>query len=156
MNNVIRINIKNREDYVSKYNDNILSKDLSNYIMDECKSFNIKESFYIKITSDYDMGGSEKEDIASMIRANFGIELSELIERRKITLYMDAIILLFGIIALVFYLHSSNIPILSEIILVISWLLVGESFSNLVFTGFSNKIDMLRRKKLVNCKIIFE
>lgn len=156
MNNVIKVNIKNRYDYVSKYNDNILSKDLSNYIMDECKSFNIKEDFCIKITSDYDIGGSEKENIASMIRSNFGTELSELIEKRKITLYMDAIILFFGIITLVFYLLSSNIPILSEIILVISWMLVGESFFNLIFTGFSNKIDMLRRKKLVNCKIIFE
>ena len=35
MDNVIRINIKKNGDYVSKFNDNILSKELSNYIMEE-------------------------------------------------------------------------------------------------------------------------
>lgn len=156
MNNVIKINIKNKVDYISKYNDDILSKDLSNYIIDEYKSFNVKEDFYIEISSDYDMGGSEKEKIVDMIRSNFGTELSELMDYRKKTIYMDAIILFFGVIALVFYLFSSNIPILSEIILVFSWMLVGESLYNLIFTGFNNKIDMLRKKNLVNCKIIFK
>lgn len=156
MENVIRINIKNKEDYVSKYNDDILSKDLSDYIMDEYKSFNVKEDFHIEISSDYDMGGSEKDKIVDMIRANFGTELSDLIDYRRRTIYMDAVIMFLGVIALIFYLFSSNIPVLSEVILVFSWMLVGESLYNLIFTGFSNKIDMLRRKNLVNCKIVFK
>ena len=106
MNNVIKINIKNKEDYVSKYNDDILSKDLSNYILDEYKSFNVKDNFHIEIFSDYDMGGSEKDKIASMIRANFGMEISELMEYRRRIIYMDAIILFFGVISLIFYLFS--------------------------------------------------
>ena len=156
MENVIKININKREDYISKFNDNSLSKELSDYIIEEYKSFNVKESFYIEISSDYDMGGSEKEKIVDMIRANFGTELSDLIDYRRRTIYMDAIIMFFGVIALVFYLFSSNVPVLSEVILVFSWMLVGESLYNLIFTGFSNKIDMLRRKNLVNCKIVFK
>ena len=156
MENVIKININKREDYISKFNDNSLSKELSDYIIEEYKSFNVKESFYIEISSDYDMGGSEKEKIVDMIRANFGTELSDLIDYRRRTIYMDAIIMFFGVIALEFYLFSSNVPVLSEVILVFSWMLVGESLYNLIFTGFSNKIDMLRRKNLVNCKIVFK
>ena len=65
MSNVIKVNIKKKEDYVSKFNDDILSKDLSNYIMEEYKSINLKEDFYIEISSDYDMNGEEKENITS-------------------------------------------------------------------------------------------
>ena len=43
MDNVIKVNIIKKEDYVSKFNDNILSRDLSNYIIDEHKCFNIIE-----------------------------------------------------------------------------------------------------------------
>lgn len=155
MNKVIKINIKQREDYISKFNDDIISKELSLYILEECKSFSTNDDFYIEISSDYDMGGSEKEKIASMIRSNFGTEISELIKYRKRTIYMDTVTILLGVIALVFYIFSSNVPILSELILVFSWVLIWESTYNLIFGGFSNKVDVKKRKKLTNCKIIF-
>ena len=50
MENIIKINIKKKEDYVSKFNDNILSRELSNYIIDEHKSINIKDKFHIEVT----------------------------------------------------------------------------------------------------------
>ena len=156
MSNVIKINIRSKEDYVSRYNDDILSKDLSNYIIEEYKTVNLKEDFYIEISSDYDIGGSEKDKIISMIRANFGTEISELTEQRKKTIVMDAIILLFGIIALVIYLFCISIPVLSEIILVFSWILIWESAYNLIFGSFSNSLNITRRKKLTDCKIIFK
>lgn len=156
MKNVIKINIKNKEDYVSRYNDDILSKDLSNYIIEEYKTVNLKEDFYIEISSDYDIGGSEKDKIISMIRANFGTEISELSQQRKKTIVMDAIILFFGIIALVIYLFCISIPVLSEFILVFSWILIWESAYNLIFGSFFNSLNIARRKKLTNCKIIFK
>jgi len=83
--NVIKINIKKKEDYVSKFNDDILSKEISEYILEECKSFNIKEDFNIMISSDYDMNGLEKNKIVDMIRTYFGVEISELISKRRKT-----------------------------------------------------------------------
>lgn len=156
MDNVINVNIKKKEDYTSKFNDNILSKELSNYIMEEYKSFDIRENFYIEITSEYVMDNFEKDKIIDMIRANFGTEISEMIYRRKRAIRMDIITFVFAIIALSFYLFSSDIPILSEFILVFSWVLIWESVYNLIFVGFNNKIDIERRKKLTNCKIIFK
>lgn len=156
MSNVIKINIRKKEEYVSKFNDSILSKDLSNYIMEEYKNINLKEDFYIEISSDCDMDGEERENITSMIRANFGTEISELMEYRRRTIIMDAIILILGIIALILYLFFIDIPILSEFILVFSWVLIWESAYNLIFGGFSNRIDIARRKNLTNCKILFK
>lgn len=156
MDNVIKINIKKREDYTSKFNDDILSKELDDYIMNECKKFDIKENFDIEIYSEYDMDEIEKNKIIDMIRSNFGVEISEKIDRRKKAIRIDIITILFAVIALTFYILSSDIPILSEFILVFSWVLIWESTYNLLFVGFSNKIDIERRKKLTNCKIEFK
>ena len=156
MENVIRINIKRKEDYVSKFNDASLSKELREYIMEECKNFDIKDSFYIAISSDYDMNDEEKDKFVDMIRSNFGTEISELMIHRKRAIRMDIVTVFLAVVALVFYLLSSDIPILSEFILVFSWVLIWESAYNLLFGSFTNKIDIERRKKLTNCKIIFK
>ena len=156
MNNVIKININKKDDYVSKYNDDILSKELSNYILDECKSFGIKDNFDIEITSDYDMDDNEKDKIIEMIRAYFGVEISEMINNRRRTIYLECIILLFGILSIIFYIICSDIPILSDLILILSWILIWDSVQNLIFGGFNNKLDIQRRKKLTNCKVRFK
>jgi len=154
--NVIKINIKKKEDYVSKFNDDILSKEISEYILEECKSFNIKEDFNIMISSDYDMNGLEKNKIVDMIRTYFGVEISELISKRRKTIYMDIITVLLAVFALIVYLIISNVPILSEFILVFSWVLIWESAYNLIFGSITNKMDIIRRKKITSCKILFK
>ena len=156
MKNVIRVNIKKKEDYVSKFNDDSLSKDISEYILEECKSFNIKEDFNIEISSDYDMDDLEKNKIVDMIRAYFGVEISELITKRRKTIYMDIVTFLLAVLALIVYLIISDVPILSEFILVFSWVLIWESTYNLIFGSITNKMDIIRRKKITNCKIIFK
>ena len=156
MNKIISINIKSKGDYVSKFNDNILSKELSDYIIDECKGYPLDSNIHIEITSDYKMDSLEKEKIVDMIRANFGTDISESIYFRKKNIIIDFILILFGILSLIFYMISYNIAILSEVILVLSWLLIGESVYNLLFTGIINKVDIERKRKITNCEIIFK
>lgn len=156
MKKVICINIKNKEDYISKFNDNILSKELRDYIMEECKGYPLNSNMCIEITSDYKMNDLEKDKIVDMIRANFGIEISELMFLRKKNIIMDFILILFGILSLLFYMFSYNNVILSELILVFSWVLIGESVYNLLFTGIINKVDIERKRKITNCEIIFK
>lgn len=156
MNKVISINIKKKEDYVSKFNDNSLSRELSEYIMEEYKSFNIRDDFYIEISSKYEMDDEERDNIASMIRSNFGTEVSEMLIKRKRIIYFDIITIILAVIALMFYLVSSDIPILSEFILIFSWVLIWESAYDFMFGRINNKIDIERRKRLTTCKIIFK
>lgn len=156
MKNVVKINIKKKEDYGNKFNDDSLSKDISNYILEECKSFNIKEDFNIVISSNYDMDDLEKDKIVDMIRAYFGVEISELTNKRRKTIYMDIITFLLAVLALIVYLIISDVPILSEFILVFSWVLIWESTYNLIFGSITNKMDIIRRKKITSCKILFK
>jgi len=154
--NVIKIYLKCKEDYTSKFNDDILSKELSNYIMEEYKGFDIRSKFYIEINSLYEMDDIEKEKIVSMIRANFGTEISEMTSYRKREIKFDIFTTILAFIALVCYLFSSDIPILSEFILVFCWVLIWESTYNLIFGSMDNKINLERRKNLTTCKIIFK
>lgn len=156
MKKIISINIKNKEDYVSKFNDNILSKELSDYIMEECKGYPLTSNISIEITSDYTMDTLEKNKIVDMIRSNFGTEISELMFFRKKNIIIDFILILFGILSLLFYMFSYDNVILSELILVFSWVLIGESVYNLLFTGIINKINIERKRKITNCEIIFK
>lgn len=43
MEKIINIHIKEKEDYVNKYNNSILSYQLSNYILEETKGIDIKQ-----------------------------------------------------------------------------------------------------------------
>jgi len=156
LENSIKINIKKKEDYVSKFNDNTLSKEISEYILDECKSFNISEDFNILISSNYVMDVFEKNKIVDMIRSYFGVEIGELVKKRRRTIYMDIITFLLAVFALIVYLIISNVPILSEFILVFSWVLIWESAYNLIFGSITNKMDIIRRKKITSCKILFK
>lgn len=156
MNNVIKINIKRKEDYISKFNEEILSNELSYYIMEECRGYDLKSNIRIEITSEYNMDSIEKEKIVNMIRENFNMEIIEMSLQRKRNIILDLSILGFGAIFLIFYLLSSNIPILSEFILIFSWVLIWEGANNLIFTSFRNKIDIIRKKKIANCKILFK
>lgn len=153
---VIKINIKTRNDYISKFNDKILSKEISEYIMDECKVFPINSPIRIEVSSEYEMNDTEKESFVNMIRNNFANEINEMLFYRKRNVVMDMFIFVLGIISLVIYLFSSNIPILSEFILVFSWVLIWESSHNLIFSGFSNKIEIERKKMIRDCMIVFE
>ena len=156
MNNIIKINIKKKDDYVSKFNDDILSKELSNYIIEEARDFPLKSNICIEVTSNYDMDSGEKEKFINMIRTNFSNEIKEMLFYRKKNIIIDFFMFIFGIISLIIYFISSSIPVLSEFILVFSWVLIWESAHNLIFSGFSNKVEIERKKMITNCMIVFK
>lgn len=156
MPNIINVHLNKRDDYVSKYNNNILSNDLYNYILEECKGFSLKEDIIIKITSKFETDNKEKGIIIDLIRESFGSEISEMGMRRKRNINVDLFVFLVGIVALALYLFVYNVKIISEVVLVASWVLIWEGVYDLVFKGIKNKIEMERKKKLTECKIIFE
>lgn len=124
--------------------------------MEECRCCSINDEINIEITSDYYMNDLEKDKLVDMIRSNFGNEISEMLFYRKRSVIYNFIMLGFGIFSLIIYLIISNIPILSEFILVFSWILIWESAYNLIFTGLNNKIEIERKRKITNCKILFK
>ena len=53
MENIIKIHLKEKDDYKNKYNEDILSYQLSNYILEELKGIDIKEKIKFSISSNF-------------------------------------------------------------------------------------------------------
>ena len=90
-----------------------------------------------------------------MIRENYGVSIrdTELLSKKLFILNITMTIT--GIIFLVFYFLSSNIPIISEFILIIGWILIWEGIYNVIFQSIKNKIKIRKSQKLTHCKINF-
>ena len=53
MEKIIKIHLSERTDYINKYNQRILSYDLSNYILEELKGLSTKAKIKFVISTDF-------------------------------------------------------------------------------------------------------
>lgn len=155
MENIIKIHLKEREDYTNKYNEKILSYQLSNYILEETKGINTKEKIKFIITSDFKLSEIEKNDLVDMIRNNFGADISEIINFAKKQRMIYYLLLFISIILIVIY-SLLEIRLLAQFILILGWVLLGEAICNFLYKGIENNHKISRRKQIVNAKVFFE
>ena len=148
MDNVMKITLKKKEDYISKFNDDTISAELSAYILEECRGYKFNDDISIEITSEYKMTAMEKEKLIDMIRSNFGIEVSENLNYQKRSIIIDFTLFILGIIGFFIYFISKSIPILSDFIMILCWVVIWEAAYDLIFTKLRNKIDIERKRKL--------
>ena len=156
MDNVIKITLKKKEDYISKFNENIISAELSSYILEECRGYKLNDDIIIEIYSEYKMAAAEKEKLVDMIRSHFGIEVSESLSYQKRSIIIDFILFILGIIGFFIYFISKDSPIISEFIMILCWVVIWEAAYDLIFTKLRNKIDIERKRRLATCKINFK
>lgn len=155
MKNIINIHIQSKDDYKNKYNQNILSYQLSNYILEETKGINVKEKIKFNITSDFDMKIQERNDLIDMIRNNFGADIGEIINQSKKQQLANILLLLISSILIILS-SIISIQILAQFILILGWILLGEAICNFLYKNIDYKYQVSRRKQIVNAKIFFE
>jgi len=155
LKNTIRINLHNRKSYQNEYNKEILSYELTNYILEEIKVIKHYQNIKFIITSDFEMSNKEKEKIVHMIRNSFGIDVGQIIEFSEKQILANSLLLVAGIIFLIMY-YLLTLEILSEFILILGWVLLGEAICNFLYHGLENYYKIKRRKQIVNAKIVFE
>lgn len=151
----IRIHLNDKKDYQNKYNDKILSYQLSNYILEETKGIDTKEKIEFSISLDFKMSDIEKNELVDMIRNNFGADISEIIDISKKQRQIYYIILFISIILIILS-SILNIKIIAQFILIFGWVLLGEAICNFLYKGMENNHKISRRKQIVNAKIYFE
>ena len=124
MKNIINIHIQSKDDYKNKYNQNILSYQLSNYILEEAKGINVKEKIKFNITSDFDMKIQERNDLIDMIRNNFGADIGEIINQSKKTTISKYIIVTY--------------------ILYLNYIIINYQYPNISTIHFNSRMDITR------------
>jgi len=155
MENIIKIHLNEKDDYKNKYNENILSYRLSNYILEETKGIDTKQKIKFAISSDFKMSEVEKNNLVDMIRNNFGADISEIMNIAKKQRMIYYIILFISIILIVVY-SLLEIKLLAQFVLIFGWVLLGEAICNFLYKGIENNHKIARRKQIVNAKILFE
>ena len=155
MKTIINIHLNNKDDYKNKFNENILSYHLSNYILEETKGIDTKQKIEFLISSDFKLDNREKNDLVDMIRNNFGADISEILTIAKKQRMIYYIILFISIILIVIY-SILKIKLLAQFVLIFGWVLLGEAICNFLYKGIENNHKIARRKQIVNAKIHFE
>ena len=155
MKKQIDINLKNKEDYKNKYNESILSYDLSNYILEETKGININDKIEFVVTNTFNMDDKEKNYFVDMVRNCFGTDVSEIINLTKKQFISNLLILFIGIFYLILY-YIIIPKFISELTLILGWVFIGESICNFLYKGIENNIKIKRKKQIINAKIIFK
>lgn len=156
MRNRIDVYLNEKESYMNQFHNERISPELSNYILEECKNISLKDNFKIQIYSKEPFSKEEQIHLVDMIRQNYGVDIQELNLIAEKSKLMSLSCILMGIFILFLYILIDIVPVLSEIVLIIAWVLIWEGVYNLLFDSIKNRIQIKRLKKLTKCKIIFE
>lgn len=151
--NKLEIELKDKKDFVSKYNSNRISSDLYNYLKDEIKLTNIKENIKIEIKPQFKMSDEEKELLALNIKKTCKEEMDDIKYLEERILLKELFLLLIGSIIIFLCFLVKNSAFISEIILIIGWLFIWESLYSLIFRRTKNKIIKERLKSIINSDI---
>ena len=155
MEKIIKIHLTERTDYINKYNQRILSYDLSNYILEELKGIDTKEKIKFFIESDFEMTDLEKTNLVDMIRNNYGADISEILNISKKHSITYLLILLISIILIIIYSMIST-KLLGQYTLILGWVLMEQTICYFLYKGTEYNHQISRRKQIVNAKIIFD
>ena len=156
--NTININLNHNDDACSKFNDNILSKDLGNYIYEQYSGFKKDGEIKIIISSDEQMNDLVKLKLKNMIMEYFKSNITDL-NRIHNKIYIKSFLLSIIGICLIIIAHFFNIShefIVSEVLMIAGWVSLWEVFDNIVFkeSKWHSKYNAFR--KLIKSEIVFE
>ena len=152
----INIVLDKKNDFYSHFNDTRISRELSNYIIEECYGEPINNKIVINIYHSFPLKNVEKEKMQEMLKQNYRVKIQD--EQYYLTLDHSKEILLFGlgiILLILYYTFLKNITVISEIILIIGWLAIWEGTYNFLFVGYNKKNKITRLKRLMKAEIKF-
>lgn len=156
LDNKIEVLLHDRDDYVNIFNNDRISSDLDDYILNETKTIGLKEHIIIEIKSEFDMSDDEKNKLRDMIKLSFYDDIIELNVFEKTLLKKNIIFMIIGVLFILMYFLFNEFIIINELLLIIGWLFVSESIYALIFGRSDNNIKILKRKQLVNSDIFFK
>ncbi len=156
LDNKIEVLLHDRDDYVNIFNNDRISSDLDDYILNETKTIGLKEHIIIEIKSEFDMSDDEKNKLRDMIKLSFYDDIIELNVFEKTLLKKNIIFMIIGVLFILMYFLFNEFIIINELLLIIGWLFVSESIYALIFGSSDNNIKILKRKQLVNSDIYFK
>src|SRR5574344_357130 len=146
---IININVKRKEDITDKFNENIISDELSKYIYEQCYGEKFNKKININIFYEFAMDETEKNVISNMIKTNFSMLLLEEKIESKLELFKELIVFIIGaiFILIAYFVDHEHVYLLSEIISIFGWVAIWEFAYNILFVDNKRRIKIKRMKQ---------
>lgn len=143
MKKLININLKSEEDLKEKYNDNIVSRDLINYILDQTQYINKKDEVQVVINKVFE------NDSIGLIKTGLRNEFLKIMKQTRFNNIKQITFLLLGLLCLILYAMLDNIEVFDQIILIGGWIFIGEAIEIELFSD-----QQIKRSKMILKKIL--
>lgn len=149
MKNIIRVDLENRNDLLEKYNKNIVSRDLINYIIDNVPVFAKNETLTIVINSRID---NQKECI-SLIKKGLQEEYDKNVFLYRQNNLKQIVFLLIGILILLISTVVDGM-VFKELASVGVWVMFWNMIETELFEDRNIKIKKKKLKRLLSSEIV--
>ena len=150
----IDIYLKKKSYFYSKYGKDILSKELFNYIYDECYGENYKNKIKINIYTEEELSDEEKHKMMDIIRRTYGLRVQDELVYYESAKDKKVVLFLIGIALIILY-YIALIQILRELILILGWLCIWESTYSFITDSKKDYIHIQRLRQLSNARIYY-
>lgn len=156
-NNNIKIYLEDINQIKEKYNPNILSSSISDYILRTCKGIPLKNNLTITIITNKQVNKALEEEITKLIKKHYQDHINELNITAQYDAIKKSILTIIGIISILFSNILSSITkiLLPELFLIAGWVAIWEVVYSILFVGSKNKILKKRYQKLLKSPISF-
>lgn len=150
---IIEIDLDSKLEYLNKYDDNMISEELLNYVLDTFD--NVKNNVVLQIKFNYNATNKELLKIENLMKKSFLIELDNIKKKLKKQRVIDLLLLLWGMLVLVIYFFMKNYEfvLLTELLMITSWVSLWKFVENILFDRRLLIIKKKKYEKLINAKI---
>lgn len=144
----IKIDLRNEDDLLEKYNNSVVSNELINYII--CSAMNIDKYSDIKIVVNKN---KIKLDVQTLIQEGLEREYDKSFMNYEKNNILQGVLFLLGFVILIFSFILGDNGLWHEILLIIGWVPIWEMVHLELFTDFKERRKRAILKRLMNSEI---
>ncbi len=148
MEKIIEADILDLDDFFEKYNKELVSKDLIDYILENLRDVSNKAPIKIILNKKI------KFDLESILRNSFLNEYQRMVKEHFYNNKMQIIYFLIGVVMLIISILLNDKALLEELFLIGGWVLIWQAVEIEFFGDALNRKKRKLLKRLINCKII--
>lgn len=134
--NIINVDLDNNYEFINRYDDNIISDELHNYLINSAMKFRDRDNIVIRIGFNYEVTDDIKKKAINFIKDDIkmGVYMSS---KFKLFDFSDVYLFIIGISCIIISIMFSylGIDVFSEVFVIVGWVCVWELVDNFLFDG---------------------
>jgi hypothetical protein len=153
---IINLDIKDKKYLLSRYCDDVIDPELSNYISNYMIGTDLNSKVIINIDCKFDLTEEEKSRYSNIILKEYSENIEEInYEKKKSNINRLALFLLGMLFISLSYLIDNTLGhILSQVLVIFGWVVLWEVAYSIIFADAKRNRTLKRYKQLYNSKIV--